>query len=139
MAARITRTLSRSNETNLQYSLRNLLLLVLIAALSLAGYLTWDRHRNTWTIDNPGTIGFELLRMDHGQIEGSGEHFIRETFGVLIRNGDKSRYLLWDNRSNPFDLKNGDKIRLAASVKTRYHDAELNGWYAEPEDIIPLD
>ena len=122
----------------MRYSLRLLLLIVLVAALALAGYLVWEQRANTWTVDRPEPIGLEILQTEHGEFEGGGGYLL-DTYGILIRNGDKSKYLLWENGECPFDLKDGNQIRLGTSIKKRYYDKELDGWHAEPSDIKLLD
>jgi len=120
----------------LQFSLRTIFLAFILFALSLAGYLAWDRHRNTWVVVD--TDAPSILRMGHGCLE-NGDFLAIDTYGLMIRNGNESQYLLWDNGTNPYGLEAGDKFLFAESISGRYYDTLLDGYYAAPEDIIHLD
>ena len=91
-----------------------------------------------WTVVGDGDFseGEQLVVMEHGTIEETGEHWASDTYGLKIRNGERTRYLLWqDSPVNPFKLKRGDEFRFSDTIEDRFYDAKHEGYHASAEDI----
>ena len=103
------------------------------------GTATKNNTLEVWTVSSDGDFinGEELLLMSHGEIEGTGEHWAADTYGLKISNGKKSVYLLWDNSPvNPFGLAQGDRFQFADTINDRFFSEELNGYHADKTDIV---
>ena len=93
---------------------------------------------DVWIVIADGDFenGEQLLVMEHGMIEESGENWASNTYGLKITNGEREIYLLWnDSPDNPYGLRKGDRFRFTDTIKKRFFDEESNGYRASKQDV----
>ena len=109
-----------------------------LAGCAPGGPADRDTKDGIWVVEDSGEIegGAQLLMMEHGEWEDTGEFAAFDTYGQPIRDGDETAFLLWTNSpTNPFSLQPGDRFRFASSIDERYFDEDRNGYHALVEDI----
>ena len=93
-----------------------------------------------WTVVGNGKFnGVNLIKMEHGFIEETGEYWAMDTYGLLIKKGHEKLYLLWTNSPlNPYGLQKGDRFRFTQSIQQAYFEKDIPGYRARENDIVIL-
>ena len=123
----------------MQFGLKTVLVVVALVALLLFGYLRWNRNLNTWVVQDYSGGKCQILHYKHCVSLETGEPEKECTYGVEIRNRERSCYVLWADGDNPFQLEPGNRILLRKSFWKQRYDGSWKGYYAKENDIIHVD